>query len=83
MMGSFGLILLTPDETDSQRIDQEEEKGETQDERHFPLEPLAYNSNLFRVSDYNLYSRSQCSFLLSETINWQIFVVVASKDETL
>jgi hypothetical protein len=29
MMGSFGLILFTPDETDSQRIDQEEEKGET------------------------------------------------------
>jgi hypothetical protein len=35
MMGSFRLILFTPDETDSQRIDQEEEKGETQDERHF------------------------------------------------
>jgi hypothetical protein len=39
MMGSFRLILFTPDETDSQRIDQEEEKGETQDERHFLWNP--------------------------------------------
>ncbi len=38
-MGSFGLILFTPDETDSQRIDHEEEKGETQDERHFLWNP--------------------------------------------
>jgi hypothetical protein len=39
MMGSFRLILFTPDETDSQRVDQEEEKGETQDERHFLWNP--------------------------------------------
>jgi len=39
MMGSFRLILFTADETDSQRIDQEEEKGETQDERHFLWNP--------------------------------------------
>jgi hypothetical protein len=39
MMGSLGLILFTPDETDSQRIGQEEEKGQTQDERHFLWNP--------------------------------------------
>lgn len=78
------MILFTADETDSQRIDQEEEKGETQDERHFLWNPW-HIIQTYSESMTTIYigSRSQCSFLLSETINQQIFVVVASKDETL